>query len=122
LFKRFLSSLTLTPLLNAFFERMPTYTYKREDGTTFDFEQRITEEALATCPTTGQKVKRIIRGTGGLVFKGTGFYQTDYPRSGSAGAKTGSAGSSEASSEKPAEKTSTTPSAPAASASSSSND
>lgn len=100
---------------------MPTYTYKREDGTTFEFEQRITEEAIATCPTTGQKVKRIIRGAGGLVFKGSGFYQTDYPRSGTAG-KTSSADSSEASSEKPAEKTASTPSAPAAPAASSSSD
>ncbi len=101
---------------------MPTYTYKREDGTTFEFEQRITENALTTCPTTGQNVKRIIRGAGGLVFKGSGFYQTDYPRSGSAGTKTSSAGSSEGSSEKPAEKSTTTPSAPAAPASSSSSD
>ncbi|MDZ4700784.1 MAG: FmdB family zinc ribbon protein [Rhodothermales bacterium] len=100
---------------------MPTYTYKREDGTTFEFEQRITEAALTTCPTTGMHVKRIIRGAGGLVFKGSGFYQTDYPRSGGA-AKTSSAGASEGSSEKPAEKVSATPSTPAAPASSSSSD
>ena len=57
---------------------MPTYTYKREDGSVFEYEQRISEDALKTCPTTGQKVKRIISGGAGLVFKGSGFYLTDY--------------------------------------------
>ncbi len=59
---------------------MPTYTYRREDGTTFDIEQRITDDRLTTCPTTGQSVERLISGGGGLVFKGSGFYQTDYVR------------------------------------------
>ena len=57
---------------------MPTYTYKREDGSIFEYEQKITEDALETCPTTNQKVKRIISGGAGLVFKGSGFYLTDY--------------------------------------------
>jgi len=60
---------------------MPTYVYKREDGTTFEIEQRITEPALTVCPTTGQKVKRIISTAAGLLFKGSGFYLTDYARS-----------------------------------------
>ncbi len=59
---------------------MPTYVYKREDGTTFEIEQRITAPSLTTCPTTGQPVKRIISAGAGLVFKGTGFYETDYVR------------------------------------------
>jgi putative FmdB family regulatory protein len=59
---------------------MPTYTYRRADGTTFDIEQRITEDALDTCPTTGQKVTRVISAGAGLVFKGSGFYLTDYAR------------------------------------------
>ncbi|MDR9417125.1 MAG: zinc ribbon domain-containing protein, partial [Gracilimonas sp.] len=37
---------------------MPTYEYKREDGTTFEITQKMSEDALTTCPTTGQKVKR----------------------------------------------------------------
>ena len=57
---------------------MPTYVYRREDGTTFEIEQRITADALETCPTTGQLVKRVISGGTGLIFKGSGFYQTDY--------------------------------------------
>lgn len=59
---------------------MPTYTYRREDGSTFEVEQRITEDPLVTCPTTGQPVKRIITAGAGLVFKGSGFYLTDYSR------------------------------------------
>ena len=67
---------------------MPTYVYKREDGTTFEIEQRITADPLTTCPTTGQPVKRVITGGTGLIFKGSGFYLTDYARSnGSNGAK-----------------------------------
>lgn len=60
---------------------MPTYIYRREDGTTFEIEQRITEDALETCPTTGQAVTRVITGGTGLIFKGSGFYLTDYARS-----------------------------------------
>jgi len=59
---------------------MPTYEYLREDGTSFEIQQRITEDPLVECPTTGQKVKRIISAGSGLVFKGSGFYVTDYVR------------------------------------------
>ena len=59
---------------------MPTYVYRREDGTTFEIEQRITEPALEVDPETGQPVKRVISGAG-LIFKGSGFYLTDYARS-----------------------------------------
>ena len=59
---------------------MPTYVYRREDGTTFEVFQRITDDALTTDPETGQPVQRVIGGGAGLIFKGTGFYQTDYVR------------------------------------------
>lgn len=68
---------------------MPTYVYRREDGSTFEIEQRITEPALETCPTTGQAVKRVISGAG-LIFKGSGFYLTDYARSGKSGGSSSS--------------------------------
>ncbi len=64
---------------------MPTYLYRREDGTTFEIEQRITEPALKSCPTTNQPVTRLIIPGAGLVFKGTGFYLTDYARAGNNG-------------------------------------
>lgn len=57
---------------------MPTYKYKREDGTTFEVRQSIKDEALEKCPDTGQKVKRVISGGGGVVYKGDGWYVTDY--------------------------------------------
>jgi putative FmdB family regulatory protein len=57
---------------------MPTYEYKREDGTTFDIQQSINDDPLERCPETGQKVKRIISGGGGVVYKGSGWYVTDY--------------------------------------------
>ena len=61
---------------------MPTYTYKLEDGTTFDLQQKISADALTTCPTTGQAVKRVITGGGGVVYKGDGWYVTDYKNKG----------------------------------------
>ncbi len=57
---------------------MPTYKYKREDGTTFEVRQSIKDDALEECPETGQKVKRVISGGGGVVYKGDGWYVTDY--------------------------------------------
>ncbi|NBC27902.1 MAG: zinc ribbon domain-containing protein [Bacteroidetes bacterium] len=64
---------------------MPTYEYKREDGTTFEVFQSMSDDALTVCPTTGQPVKRVISGGSGLVFKGSGFYVTDYKNGKSAG-------------------------------------
>lgn len=57
---------------------MPTYEYKREDGTTFEIRQGINDEPLKKCPDTGQSVKRVITGGGGVVYKGDGWYVTDY--------------------------------------------
>lgn len=78
---------------------MPTYEYQREDGTKFEIEQRITEKPLTVCPTTGQGVKRLISGGAGLVFKGSGFYLTDYARKSSSPASTSTSDSSSGSSD-----------------------
>ena len=59
---------------------MPTYVYRREDGTTFEAFQRISDPALAEDPETGKPVTRVISGGAGLQFKGSGFYLTDYVR------------------------------------------
>lgn len=82
---------------------MPTYVYRREDGTTFEVFQRISDDALTVDPETGQQVERVISGGAGLQFKGTGFYLTDYVRKGSGEAASGegkgeSSGSKESSS------------------------
>jgi putative FmdB family regulatory protein len=55
---------------------MPVYTYRREDGTTFDIRQKFLDDPLDNCPTTGQKVSRVIQ-PAGIIFKGSGFYVND---------------------------------------------
>jgi len=57
---------------------MPTYEYKREDGSTFEITQGMNDPKLTKCPTTGLPVTRIISGGGGVVYKGSGWYVTDY--------------------------------------------
>ena len=69
---------------------MPTYEYKREDGSTFEVLQSMSEEPLKVCPTTGQPVKRLISGGTGLLFKGSGFYVTDYKNGKGKGKENGS--------------------------------
>lgn len=58
---------------------MPTYDYKCLDcGHTFEHFQRITEDHLTNCPVCGGHVKRLIGAGSAPIFKGSGFYQTDY--------------------------------------------
>jgi putative FmdB family regulatory protein len=63
---------------------MPTYEYRREDGTTFTVQQKMSENALESCPTTGQAVTRMISGGGGVIYKGSGWYVKDYKNGGNA--------------------------------------
>jgi putative FmdB family regulatory protein len=68
---------------------MPTYVYRRADGTTFEHFQRMSDDPLTEDPETGEPVERLVGGGAGLIFKGSGFYLTDYARpkaNGSAGA------------------------------------
>ena len=55
---------------------MPMYSYRREDGTTFEIRQKFLDEPLLVDPETGQKVTRIVQAAG-VIFKGSGFYVTD---------------------------------------------
>jgi putative FmdB family regulatory protein len=57
---------------------MPVYEYKREDGSIFEINQKMSESPLTVCPTTGQSVKRLISGGSGVIYKGDGWYVTDY--------------------------------------------
>jgi len=60
---------------------MPTYEYKcPKCGTRFEKFQRITAKPGAPCPKCGTTAERLISGGHGLVFKGSGFYETDYKR------------------------------------------
>ena len=55
---------------------MPVYTYRRDDGTTFDVRQKFLDAALQVCPSSGQAVSRVIQ-PAGIIFKGSGFYVND---------------------------------------------
>lgn len=59
---------------------MPTYTYEcQKCGATFEVVQSITAPAGARCSCgEKKKVKRVITGGAGFLFKGSGFYSTDY--------------------------------------------
>ena len=59
---------------------MPTYLYRRRDGSTFELEQRITMDPLHSCPTTGQNVERVMQPFTAR-YKGPGFYSTDNRKS-----------------------------------------
>lgn len=49
---------------------MPTYRYKREDGTYFEIVQSMDDDALEECPETGQSCKRVISGGQGFIKRG----------------------------------------------------
>lgn len=58
---------------------MPTYEYRCVPKKhRFERFQRITEAAIRKCPVCGGKAERLISGGAGLLFKGSGFYSTDY--------------------------------------------
>ena len=59
---------------------MPTYEYACDAcGHEFEAFQGITEKPLRSCPTCRKrKVQRLISGGAGFLFKGSGFYITDY--------------------------------------------
>lgn len=63
---------------------MPTYDYQCPDcGHKFEEFQSIRAKPIKVCPECGKrKVKRLIGTGGGLIFKGSGFYLTDYARKG----------------------------------------
>ena len=57
---------------------MPTYEYRCPKGHAFELFQRITDEPGAACPECGEKAERQLSAGAGLLFKGSGFYITDY--------------------------------------------
>jgi len=77
---------------------MPTYEYEcPKCGKTFEIFQSMKDEPLTKCPTKGcrGKVKRLIGKGAGLIFKGSGFYITDYRSEGYKTAAKKDSGSSE---------------------------
>jgi len=59
---------------------MPTYDYLCQGcGYSFEKFQSITEKVMRKCPECGKnRLRRLIGSGAGVIFKGNGFYQTDY--------------------------------------------
>jgi putative FmdB family regulatory protein len=59
---------------------MPTYDYRCPDGHEFEkFYRKISDAAAELpCPECGKLATRLVSGGAGLLFKGSGFYLTDY--------------------------------------------
>jgi putative FmdB family regulatory protein len=103
---------------------MPTYEYECPEGHQFEKLQKMSDKPRATCPVCGKPAVRKISGGAGLVFKGSGFYITDYGKDGKgprkaeteSGAKAESKGETkpDAAATKPAESKPTAPAKKAA--------
>ena len=62
---------------------MPTYQYRCPMcGHEYEKLQSISDNSRARCPNCGTRGDRVITGGGGVIFKGSGFYLTDYGRAG----------------------------------------
>ena len=91
---------------------MPTYDYCCDScGHGFEQYQAITASPLRKCPACGARALQRLLGTGGgIIFKGSGFYQTDYrsdsyKKAAEADKKSTTSGNGHDSPSKPAEKT-----------------
>ena len=62
---------------------MPRYNYICNDCKyQFSKFQKMSDSPIKDCPHCDSEVRRIISGGSGMIFKGTGFYLTDYGKSG----------------------------------------
>ena len=60
---------------------MPNYDYEcTKCGNEFEAFQKMTDKPLSKCPKCSGKVKRLIGAGSGIIFKGSGFYETDYKK------------------------------------------
>jgi len=58
---------------------MPTYEYECSSCSyRFERYQKMTDQPLEICPKCSKEVKRLISSGAGIIFKGSGFYATDY--------------------------------------------
>lgn len=70
---------------------MPTYEYRCAEGHAFECIQKMSEPALTVCTVCGAEAVRAISGGAGLIFKGSGFYITDYGKDGKGARRDGEA-------------------------------
>jgi putative FmdB family regulatory protein len=78
---------------------MPTYEYRCPAGHEFEQFQKMSEsQPTLPCPVCGEAAERRVSGGAGLVFKGSGFYITDYGKDGKKDQKKPAASSEGASS------------------------
>jgi putative FmdB family regulatory protein len=76
---------------------MPTYEYEcQKCHHRFEVFQRITESPKKSCPECKGRVKRLLGTGAGLIFKGSGFYITDYRKPGYKKAATSESGTKSA--------------------------
>ena len=61
---------------------MPTYEYLCPEGHQFEVVQKMSDRPRAKCPRCGRMAERQMSGGAGLIFKGSGFYITDYGKDG----------------------------------------
>ncbi len=75
---------------------MPTYEYRCNNGHGFeDFVLKMSDaKPHVPCPTCGERGERQLSAGGGLLFKGSGFYITDYGKDGKKASAVGPAGGS----------------------------
>ena len=60
---------------------VPTYEYKcQKCGHDFEEFQNMSDKPLSACPQCGGKVQRLMGTGAAVIFKGSGFYATDYGR------------------------------------------
>ncbi len=60
---------------------MPTYEYQCQDcNHKVEYFQSMKEPPRTVCPRCGGRLVRLVSSGAGLIFKGTGFYVTDYKR------------------------------------------
>lgn len=57
---------------------MPTYEYRCRKGHQFEVFHGIRDDSPRRCPRCGSRAQRVPAGGAGLLFKGSGFYVTDY--------------------------------------------
>ena len=62
---------------------MPTYDYECSScNSSFELFQKMSDNPIKKCPNCGKNTAKRLIGSGmGIIFKGSGFYETDYKRS-----------------------------------------